>query len=615
MNRKTTLCDFHKLSFKYPLNLATCLELPARGALLENAQRSESRIQESHCGFNQRHVASGNTDRYRSAPTISDASRDRRFDDESLTATNFDLLLNLPLFESKLPETSTGESSATSVQPDSKKSEVEASEEEKEERDDEATFLPVPIAKTWDEYRRPFVDEEAQDSLAAKIELKSITNKTSDSKPTSSDTSEKAVQHAVFNPVKNSGDDRQEIQPVNGVKAVDTQDQPVITANETASKLTNDESLDDHNEQNLAETPTEFAPKTSDRREEPSKDKHDDAIHSNEVKIEPVKSTTSQRSLENQHQSRPDSDAQQDTPKNKADNDNQQSRLNRRAERLADNRREPSDQPTKELGNEVKQTVEPKDPIVSAGNDTSKVDAIDPNTLGATTTTTATTPTVTAPVAIPASTNAVANRLEPGASSVPAAKNTPSIGALTNSSTTTGSTGYSPKSSSTPTAGSSTLTEYQEQRVLQRVARGMEQLQNGGGQVRLRLHPPELGSLQVTIRVEAQQMAALIEVEHTAARDVLENNLPQLQARLADQGMTVQQFEIRVVDPNQFSQGDQLGNAWQQNSRQSGEQREERRASNYIDRLRNRIDTPTNEPPTPNPRLWTRTNGRLDVRV
>ncbi len=47
------------------------------------------------------------------------------------------------------------------------------------------------------------------------------------------------------------------------------------------------------------------------------------------------------------------------------------------------------------------------------------------------------------------------------------------------------------------------------------------------------------GTLQVTIRIEAQQVAGLIEVETVAARDVLQNNLPQLQARLADQGLSV----------------------------------------------------------------------------
>jgi flagellar hook-length control protein FliK len=143
----------------------------------------------------------------------------------------------------------------------------------------------------------------------------------------------------------------------------------------------------------------------------------------------------------------------------------------------------------------------------------------------------------------------------------------------------------------------------------------MEQLTNGSNQVRLRLHPPELGSLQVTIRIEGQQVAGLIEVEHTGARDALQNNLPQLQARLSDQGLNVQQFEIRVVDPNQFSQGGQLGGTWHNGHQQKPDEREERRANSYLDRLRNRIDSKETEPSRPHPRLWTRTQGHIDVRV
>jgi flagellar hook-length control protein FliK len=169
--------------------------------------------------------------------------------------------------------------------------------------------------------------------------------------------------------------------------------------------------------------------------------------------------------------------------------------------------------------------------------------------------------------------------------------------------------------SGSTSTGRPSLTPYQEQKILQRVLRGMEQLANGSNQVRLRLHPPELGTLQVTIRIEAQQVAGLIEVEHVAARDALQNNLPQLQARLADQGLNVQQFEIRVVDPTQFSQGDQLGGTWHNGSQQSADQREERRANNYPDRLRNRIDTQEPDSSRSPTRLWTRTHGQIDLRV
>ncbi len=161
----------------------------------------------------------------------------------------------------------------------------------------------------------------------------------------------------------------------------------------------------------------------------------------------------------------------------------------------------------------------------------------------------------------------------------------------------------------------SSLSPYQEHRVLQRVLKGLEQLDDGGGQVRLRLHPPELGSLQITLRVEAQQVSALVEVEHSAARDVLLANLPQLQSRLADQGLNVSQFDVQVVDPNQFSQGS--GQGWESNNGQGAGQNNAdlNRSSRYLERLRNQLErSPATDATRSVQSLWTRKNGELDVR-
>ena len=148
--------------------------------------------------------------------------------------------------------------------------------------------------------------------------------------------------------------------------------------------------------------------------------------------------------------------------------------------------------------------------------------------------------------------------------------------------------------------------------MLQRVLKGLSQLDDGGGQVRLRLHPPELGSLQVTLRMDAQQVSALIEVEHPAAREVLLTNLPQLQSQLAEQGLSVSSFDVQVVDQNQWS-----GQGWESgNGRGAGQNdADNNRSSRYLDRLRNQIDRPTAAATaSPTQLLWSRRNGELDLR-
>ena len=163
-------------------------------------------------------------------------------------------------------------------------------------------------------------------------------------------------------------------------------------------------------------------------------------------------------------------------------------------------------------------------------------------------------------------------------------------------------------------SSSSTLSPYQEQRVLHRVLRGLEQLDQGSGQVKLRLHPPELGSLQVTIRVESQRMAARIEVEHVAARDILTANITELTDRLAEQGVEVQQLEITLVENNQWSDGQGLmGNGDLGQQMNDGTDRQP--SSRYLDRLRNQLEKTEVEPASPAPRPWSRNQGQLDLQV
>ena len=88
------------------------------------------------------------------------------------------------------------------------------------------------------------------------------------------------------------------------------------------------------------------------------------------------------------------------------------------------------------------------------------------------------------------------------------------------------------------------LNSMQQQRMLQRVTKAFELAQQRGGEIRLRLSPPALGSLKVELKFEGQQMSAKLEAEQSQARQLILEHLPALRDRLAEQGISIETFEV-----------------------------------------------------------------------
>jgi len=88
----------------------------------------------------------------------------------------------------------------------------------------------------------------------------------------------------------------------------------------------------------------------------------------------------------------------------------------------------------------------------------------------------------------------------------------------------------------------------QRARFVQRVARAFQAVGGDGGSVRLRLRPPELGSLRLELSVRNGAMAARLEVETAAARNALLDNLPALRDRLAQQDVKIERFDVDLAD-------------------------------------------------------------------
>ena len=83
-------------------------------------------------------------------------------------------------------------------------------------------------------------------------------------------------------------------------------------------------------------------------------------------------------------------------------------------------------------------------------------------------------------------------------------------------------------------------------RFLQRVAKAFEVAQERGGEIRLRLSPPELGALRVEVNLSENGLAARVEVENNDARTILLENLPALRERLSEQGLKLEKFDVEL---------------------------------------------------------------------
>ncbi|MGQ9769878.1 MAG: flagellar hook-length control protein FliK [Thermogutta sp.] len=95
----------------------------------------------------------------------------------------------------------------------------------------------------------------------------------------------------------------------------------------------------------------------------------------------------------------------------------------------------------------------------------------------------------------------------------------------------------------------SRLTEQAEHLVtIQRVVQAIRLAHERNGEIRLRLHPPELGALRLQMRVQEGTLTARLEVETPAAREVLLENLPNLRDRLAEHNIRVDNFDVTLMN-------------------------------------------------------------------
>ena len=135
---------------------------------------------------------------------------------------------------------------------------------------------------------------------------------------------------------------------------------------------------------------------------------------------------------------------------------------------------------------------------------------------------------------------------------------------------TASSSANNPTATSGTTAAHSAetnLSQADRVRFVQRVEQAFQDVNSQGGSVRLRLSPPDLGSLKIEIKVTRGEMTARVEADSPSARNLLLDNLPALRDRLAQHDIKVQRFDVDLMDrsgggmANQSSQ--QQNPSWQ----------------------------------------------------
>jgi len=108
-------------------------------------------------------------------------------------------------------------------------------------------------------------------------------------------------------------------------------------------------------------------------------------------------------------------------------------------------------------------------------------------------------------------------------------------------------------------SGNSAPDQVDRVRFVQRVARAFEAIGDRGGSIRLRLHPPELGSLRLHATIRNGLMTVRLETETETARSILLDNLPALRDRLATQEIKIQQFDVDLTDQSFGGSAEQPG--------------------------------------------------------
>jgi flagellar hook-length control protein FliK len=147
----------------------------------------------------------------------------------------------------------------------------------------------------------------------------------------------------------------------------------------------------------------------------------------------------------------------------------------------------------------------------------------------------------------------------------------PSVANSTSGTSGTSGTTTTAKAGTTHSVDQPEPTQQERVRLIQRIARSFNRITPDGGQINLRLHPQNLGSLNMQVRIEGRSLSAKMTTETNAARDAILQDLPVLRQRLADQGYDVTKFQVEVAGSGADTAFAQSGGQMQYDPSSSGQ--------------------------------------------
>lgn len=115
------------------------------------------------------------------------------------------------------------------------------------------------------------------------------------------------------------------------------------------------------------------------------------------------------------------------------------------------------------------------------------------------------------------------------------------------------------------------------------------QLLPKGGTVQIRLDPPELGAMQITIRIQDNMVSASFETSSADATRLLSHSLAQLKHTLESQGVSVDRLQVQQAPRNERARGDEQQQSQQQQHAQDDSARQEQQRREMMQRLWRRL--------------------------
>jgi len=179
------------------------------------------------------------------------------------------------------------------------------------------------------------------------------------------------------------------------------------------------------------------------------------------------------------------------------------------------------------------------------------------------------------------SANIAADSSKPVLQTVAQSSDSPDAKFVTANQTETTNTQQTTNNTASATQTSGTADSQAERvELVSRITQSMQSAQQSGKQISMRLHPAELGSMQIEVAMQDGQLTAHLQVESEATQQIIMENLPALHDALAQNGNTIDR--IHVVLKQQ--PGDEQSSQNQQSqSQEHNHKQQQQRQSNRSD--------------------------------